>query len=224
MWPLPRLTKNSIQIIVGPEHIACYWITSDTNKHIQIKAKQRFELSVAAEAVVYNPTAIQQSIDSFINTYNLHYSYSHFVIDKPLVNEQLIHHTNSYAHLEDLMNTVPYATHYEYCYVGPDADQSLFYVCSIAQSLLLQLHILHANLPLYMQSIRTPLSIQFDLYKHLHGPQFSQAQLIKAIDREQMQIKNIINNDLFKQYLDTMPNSVNTDLVYALGSFLGSLP
>ncbi len=224
MWPLPRLTKNSIQIIVGPEHIACYWITSDTNKkHIQIQAEQRFELPVAAEAVIYNPTAIQHTINSFINTYNLHYAYSYFVIDKPLAHEQLIHHANSYAHLEDLITTAPHCMHYEYCYVGPDADRSLFYVCSIAQSLLLQLKTLHTNLSLYMQSIRTPLSIQFDLYKHLH-PQFSQTQLIKAIDKEQLQIKSLFSTNLFKQYLEAVPDTGNTDLVYALGSFLGSLP
>ncbi len=222
MWPLPRLTKNSIQIIVGPEHIACYWITSDHNEHIQIKAQQRFELPVAHEAVVYNPTAIQQSIHSFITEHSLQHAYSNVVIDKPLVNEQFIHHINSYAQLEDLMNPAPYCTHYEYCYVGPDKDQSLFYVCSIAQSLLLQLKILHTNLSLYIQSIRTPLGIQFDLYKHLHGSQFSQTQLVQALDKEQMQIKNLLKNDWLQRYLGTVPDAVNTDLVYALGSFLGA--
>ncbi len=222
MWPLPRLTKNSIQIIVGPEHIACYWIRSDTNKHMEIKAEQRFELPVAAEAVVYNPTAIQQSINLFITEYSLQHAYSHFIIDKPLVHEQFIHHTNSYAQLADLIIPELHRTRYEYFYVGPDKDQSLFYVCSIAQSLLLQLQILHTNLSLYMQSIRTPLSIQFDLYKYLHGPQFSQTQLVQAVDKEQMQIKNLLKNDQLQRYLGTTPDTVNTDLVYALGSFLGA--
>ncbi len=222
MWPLPRLNNKSIQIILGPEHIACYWIQSDTNKQIQIQAAQRFELPIATDTVIYNPTAIQQTINSFIAEHKLTNAYSYFVIDTPLTHEQLIHHTNSFAQLDDLVAR-SVATHYGCCYIGPDADQSLFYVCSIAHALLLQLKALHTHLPLNMQAVRTPLTTQLDLYKHLQNAQFSQSQVVQAIDQERMLIKSLMQHEQVQRYFKKIPDTSTTDVIYALGSFLGSL-
>jgi hypothetical protein len=221
MWPLPRLTNNRVQIILGPEHITCYWIALHTDQKIHIKAMQRFDISLVYDTVCYNLTELQKAVMAFITTHHLQYAYSHLIIDKPLICELLVQHRNSYASLEELIDTEPHTRLYEYSYVGPDMNQSLFYVCSIAHSFMLQLRILHATIALYMQSVCTPLGVQFNVYKKLHGSQFSQAQLVRLLDKEQMLIPNLFKGEKLQRYFDVMPDTSNPDLVYALSSFLG---
>ena len=139
----------------------------------------------------------------------------------PLVKEQLIEHPHTHTQLQDLITPIQ-TMHYYHKYIGPHHNNSLFYVCAISRSLLLQLHIIHARLKLHMQAVRPPLSIQHDLYTYLYPAQTSLAAVVQALDPDTITFKKIFDSTSLHPSMHHNNAAYNEHLVYALGSLLGS--
>lgn len=223
MWPLPPINNKHVHILLHPDHVSCYWITKNKNREACIEAFQQYDIPFLSDDIIYNPTFLQQIITTFIKEHNLQYAYCHYVLHKPFIHEQLVSHTNSYAKLKDLTNQHNAHITYDYSYIGPYEDRFLFYLCSISQPLLLQLKMLHMRMPLYLQTVYSSLTTQCNLYTHVHRSRYNQTQLIQAIDQEEISIKDLFSLELLQKYIQTKcPEAYDTNLVYVIGSFLGS--
>lgn len=218
MWPLPPLNHKTVHIIVKPEQASCYYINQNSNQQPYVVASQQYELSTITPNIMHNPTVLQQAINSFLSANELQHSFAHIVLCRPLIEEQLVRHHNSYAQLEDLI-TVDRQMDYHHSYIGPDGQQFLFYISGIARPLLLQLKMLPNHIPLHLQTVRSPLSTQYECYNKLHASNFNQTQLVQDIDKEKIMIKNIFSSQLFAHDKTTQ---FDENLLYAIGSFIGS--
>lgn len=216
MWPLPTLSLKHIHIIIEPEAVSCYYITQQ-DEQLCPEAYEQYKLPPITTSIISNPTALKNAIFTFITTHHLQNSSCHIVLTAPLAQEQLLNHHNSYAQLHHLIEADS-MIHYNHTYIGPDKDLFLFYVCGIPETLLLQLKMIFIQLPLHLQTISSPLNMQYECYKKIHGSHFNQTQLIQAIDKEKMMIKNILSSPLFQQQKRT----IDKNLLYAIGSFIGS--
>jgi hypothetical protein len=221
MWPLPKISNKNIHIVIQPEQLGCYYFNkADTLASTNIIHEQ-FDIPLITEAVIHNPSSITQAIQTFITKHHIEYAFSYLVLGKPLVKEQLVAHAHTHAQLQDLV-TPGQAMHYYHRYIGPHQNSSLFYVCAISRSLLLQLHIMHARLKLHMQAVRPPLSIQHDLYTYLYPAQTSLAAVVQAVDPDTITFKKLFESTSLHPSMHHNNALYNENLVYALGSLLGS--
>lgn len=222
MWPLPPINDKHLYITLHQDHLSCYWVTSQDNTAF-IEAHQHYDIPFLSPDVMYNQTAIQRMINAFITEHNLAYCYCHYVLHAPFIHEQLLPHIKGSAQLEELIQDQHIHMYYDYDYIGPYNEQFLFYVCSMAQPMLLQLKMMHKQLPCYLQSVSSSFSVQFNLYKHLHAS-YNQTHLIESIDKEKIIITSLFSPELLQLHVRSKKEyEYDHDLVYVLGSFLGSL-
>lgn len=221
MWPLPKISNKHIHLIVHQEQLLCYYIhKAETVAHAHIIYEQ-FDIPPITETLIYNPSSIIQAIKLFITKHHLEHAYSHLVIAKPLAQEQLIVHSQAHAQLQDLISP-SHMLHYYYHYIGPHKDASLFYVCGIHRTLLFQLHIIHTHLKLHMQAVRPPLSVQYDVYTYLYPAQTSLAAVAQAIEPKTISFTKLFESTSLHHSMRHNDTIYNKNLVYALGSFIGS--
>lgn len=215
MWPLPTLNHKHVHIILGPQAISCYYIAQH-NQQLLPEMYEQYELPPITTSIIHNPTALKHAIFTFITTHHLQNSFCHIVLAAPLIQEQLLSNHNSYAELHDFIKPDS-MVHYTHTYIGPDENLFLFYLCGIPHILLLQLKLIFMQLPLHLQTISSPLHVQYECYKKIYGPNLNQTHLIQSIDKEKISIKNIFSSPLFQQQ-----KTIDENLLYAIGSFIGS--
>lgn len=216
MWPLPALNHKHIHLIIQPHAISCYYIKQH-DEQLLSDAHEQYDLPPINASIMHNPTALKAAISNFITTHHLQNSFCNIILRAPLIQEQLVNHHNSYAQLHNLIEP-DHMIHYTHTYIGPDENLFLFYVCGIPKILLLQLQLILMQLPLHLQTISSPLHAQYACYKKIHGSHINQTQLIQSIDKEKIMIKNILSAPLFQQ----QKMATDENLLYAMGSFIGS--
>lgn len=221
MWPLPKINNKSIHLIIHQDQLFCYYIhKAATLAQTDIVCEQ-FDIPLITEALIYTPMSLIQAIKSFITKHHLEHAYSYLVLTKPLIQEQLVTYTQAHAQLQDLISPSPELQYY-YHYIGPLQEASLFYVCGIHHTLLFQLQAIHAHLKLHMQAVRPPLSVQYDIYTYLYPLQTSLATVAQAIEFETISFTKLFESRSLHNSMSYNDTTYNKNLVYALGSFIGS--
>lgn len=220
-----RKIKNhdkSIHIVLHTNRMLCYAIGSINNQVTINKKEYCFNQNCITATLLFNPTSIYHALKEFMIEQQSNYPYSYFVLLHPLVQESIHTHHKPNALLQDLVKP-DYQRNYYYKHIAMHNNQALFYVCNINKTVLLQLQLLCARLPMYLQTIKPPLSIQYDLYHHIHPQNISQAELAQAIDYQTVTFKNLFTDPKLYDIVSNKKNlEPDTNLAYALGSFIGA--
>lgn len=223
MWPLPPINNKHFQVILHQQRITFAHIESTQTPRAHLKIHEVYEAAIGTQKLMYNPKVLHDYILSFLNKNKLHYSYLNFVLGPDLVEERIVQYPTSHATLHDLLGQLEKNNHYYMDYIGSRGDHFLFYVCIAAHSLMLQLQLINMQLPIHIQRLSPPMSVQCALYKHLHGSSFNQSQLALDIDIQNVRIPSVFSSEFLHRRLKThCPVTDNDhDLLYALGSFFG---
>lgn len=201
MWPLPRLQNELVTLVLTPETLTCAWfkqhkpslknLFSKTSIH---KNKPPFTLHAYrqiplehqqfTQAILYNPTFIQQQITSFLAEHTLAHAFISLSISGDRVLQRLISMDTAMPTRAHFL--IPELAHmrWDYQYLYPNQDGTFtFYLYGIRQEQLLQYKLLARAASLNLVSIMPSWATQLQLYKHTQSAPFSQHALAAAVEK-----------------------------------------
>jgi hypothetical protein len=222
MWPLPQTKNEYMHVVVHPDHVTCVTFIRE-NEHLQVRNYHEYHIPIGDMRSLDNITALQGAIDHFITEKKLHFSYVTVVLAPDLLDERLILHSKSDAHLADLLPDYGMHVKYQVQYIGSQEDGFLFYVCGIAHALIMQLQMLHQKLPIHTHHIVSPFYAQMNVYAHVTASAFSRARLVQEIDFDRVCIPIVFSHEVLRRSIkiDVDTACTDQDLVYVWGSLLG---
>jgi hypothetical protein len=224
MWPLPTIKNEHIQVVLHQNNISICWIKPAISYPAKLQMYEQYEIPMSDSVLMYNSTALRDCIRAFAHNHNLHDAYISFILGTDLIEEQIIKHAKSDPTSHELIGQKEKHKRYYDRYIGPYENHYLFYVCTAAHPLILQLQMLNMQLPLHVHHISPPLSVQITLYKHLHKDTFNQARLAQEVNQNDASIPSIFSLEFLRRCLKTDRPVTHDDLnlFYALGSFFGA--
>lgn len=224
MWPLPAIKNEHIQVVLNQNNVSIYWIKPAISYPAKLQTYEQHEIPMSDSVLMYNSTALRSYIRTFADNHNLNNAYISFILGADLIQEQIIKHSKSDPTPHELIGQKEKHKRYYDRYIGPYEDHYLFYICTAAHPLILQLQMLNMQLPLHVHHISPPLSVQITLYKHLYKDTFNQARLAQEVNQKNASIPSIFSLEFLRRSLKTDRPITHDDLnlFYALGSFFGA--
>ncbi len=202
MWPLPKLQNELVTLVLTPETLTCAWLkqhkpslqtfflrkTPDhkNNPPFSLHAYRQIPLEHQqyTQAILYNPTFIQQEITAFLAKHALMHAFISLGISGDSILQRLIPMdtampTRSHFLLPELAHM-----HWGYQYLYPNHDGTFtFYLYGIRQEQLLQYKLLAIASSLNLVRLTPSWAPQLQLYKQVQGAPFSQHALAAAIEK-----------------------------------------
>ena len=189
-----KLFKKNV-IVFSPGKIHCIFI--DTKGHPQLEVLQQCEyLHLELEhTIIFNPHAIVKKLDPIFTRYNRTRTNVHFIINGPVITEQIIAASTVHPQQHELpLSFSPHKqTHISYLY--PHDYFHYFYACSIAKPIVLQYTLLAQNLGFDLNSC-SPLTVPLiRVYKKLYGNVFRHSQLAIDMQQNNNRIERLFHKD-----------------------------
>lgn len=210
MWPLPKISNESIVCICTPQAISLSFITTQNNQAIFLDYKRIAMTTGELEyGILCNPTTLKKVVNEFINTHNKTATV-HIAIAGKYIHEKI---TNK----ETLINTAQYKT-----YLYTNKDKPFYYIAHINPALIMQYQLLSIQMKINLSSLSTIFSAQLALYQHAKGSSFRATELL-----HDLQLYNHRFEEYFNQhhFLKMVQHDFDTtiDLVKEQNFLLSSL-
>lgn len=206
MWQKKAYQPNDIvSISFTAEMLACAWLRPSIKSLMyELKAYKRVSLNhfEIAEGYIHNPTLLGKHISSFFEKHKLEGVYVSFGIQGAALYETIIHLPTANPDPCDIIVPKKQQHVWMYRYLYPeDNGHAAFYVCSIAQSLLLQYKLLAFRQHLNLLGITTVSMAYIHAYAHAYGNAFRHSQLGQDMVRHRHQFGSIVPADIMRRRL-----------------------
>jgi len=211
MWPLPKVSNESITCICTPQAISLSHLQPKKGK-VFLNAYQRIAFSNAEleYSLVCNPTRIRNIIGEFSEQYSPNAPVS-IAVSGPSVHEKITT-TNTKAN-----NTRSIAT---YLYTHNQA--AVYYTTYISPALLMQYQLMAITKKINVPVITTPFLAQLTLYQTVHDSAFRHTQLAQDLRTNNHRIEHCFTQDIIPR-LATISSALTFDLANERDFLLSSL-
>lgn len=212
------LHNHLVTIAIKPHQIQCSIVAKNdrTQKITLLACKTNPIDNLACEQLnLFNPTWIENVIRSFLQKHNAQNYFAACTLRGPHMIEEYMIAEQQTAGIDELITK---KDHHAYAseYVYPlDDHQSVFYVCGIAQPLLLQYKLLAHRLKLRLLSITTETMALLHLYKYFYGNAFRSTQLALDMMRHHNIIEQFFTPDAMHRLIDIKKSEIK-DTAHAL--------
>ena len=220
MWPIPALDHKLVCVLFTPEAMVCSWIekTNNATAPLLLRAYKHYPLNnlELEHLTLFNPTVIKNYITSFLQQHNLADAFIAFIVHGPGVTEQFVAMPTSTPHRTDFgISSNSRSLLWEYRYLYPnDHGQFVFYVYSIARSLVLQYQLLAIAAQCNVITITTQTMALLSAYKNIFGPAFRRSQLAVDMMRCNNAIEELIAVDTLNRMISGTGTIVGRERLY----------
>lgn len=219
MWQLlPKVHHETIGLCITPDTLIISWIQphQGSSPYI-IKAYKEIKLSPTTfcHDHLFNPTALQLSIRSFVQTYGLENAYMLCAIHGSGMQERFTSHIPPYPDTQ----TKHVMRLQQYLYTL-DNSEKIFYHVSMPSTLVMQYMLLALHARLNLIALVSHFTAYLALYQRIHASAFRRAQLAQDMQKHHHQLYNMFTHEQIKR-LVTAPAHIDHSIPHAIPLALG---
>ena len=194
MWPLPRISDESISCVFTPRSISISYLKLQKNKII-LAAYQRTDFlhGELEHTLMCNPTKIQQIVRTFIAQNNAHAPVN-IALCGPSIDEKI-------TAKKRVIDNAQYTS-----YLYTQDDKSFYYTTTINPALIMQYQLMAIATQIQLLTITTPFIAQLKLYQTIHGTAFRHTQLAHDLCTHNHRIESIFTDDIITRMIHILPN------------------
>jgi|GEM_PF-3316717 len=219
MWQLlPKVHHETIGLCITPDTLIISWIQphQGSSPYI-IKAYKEIKLSPTTfcQNYLFNPTVLQLSIQSFVQTYGLENAYTFCAIQGSGIHERFTSLIPPYP--ENQKKHVMHLQQYVYTL---DNAEKVFYHVSMPSTLMMQYMLLALHARLNLIALVPHFTAYLALYQRIHASAFRRAQLAQDMRKHSNQLHTMFTHEQIKR-LVTAPAHIDQSIPYAIPLALG---
>lgn len=219
-----------VSIQITPSHISCSVVEKTKSQQLRISACEStpFTHLECEKLVIYNYSSLQTIIQQFIHTYNLNNCYATLALTGPNIFEGMIAQPTAHPKMQDfsIARSKRHVWDYQFLYQH-ESGSSMFYVCGIPHTLLLQYQLMMQKVQIHLARITTRRMALLHAYTYAQGAAFRPAKLGIDMMQHNNMIEELFNRDLFYR-LVCAPSELITsqsvpDMLTACGLYAGEM-
>lgn len=220
-----------VSIQITPSHISCALIErSAYGRQLRVHACEitPFTNLECEKLVIFNHTRLRTIIGDFIRKHHVAQAYATCALTGPNIFEGIIAHQTANPSAQDfsIARSNKHVWDYQFLY-SHDNGSSMFYVCGIPHTLLLQYRLLAAALDLRISRITTRRMALLHAYEYAQGAAYRPAQLALDMMRHNNMIEELFTRDLFHRMVQVEPELITASpqaipsMLTACGLYVG---
>jgi len=219
-----KKSTEHVVIVLSAHNLACGWLQNNNKQRgfvLRAFEKMSFNGYVDDDSM-HNTTAIGTYIVGFLERHRIKDARISCALTRPLVSERLTIKSYPTPEPRELMMTHAPHTLWDYYYMYPtDVDTYVFYVCAVAQPLLLQYKLMAFKYNLSLLITTSQTAALFQLYRYMYDQAFRMSQFGCDMRRcsdspERLFDADVLNRILTHNGNDAIVNSNNQTTILTM--------